>query len=367
MNLNPPRLVLRDLPLATRLVLAVFLISVGLGYFSALVQLHFQLASAGSPMPGPQETIDAYHGKEAMCQLQRVLEADESRPFDGSGSMRPAFTTKSTGWKTQIKNKSAQDRQKLLDERDGERLALLAWIQSGSPAKAYEDDQFPLPEKLANHKPTEKYLDEDAQGKPVVKIRKIIEDRCTCCHDPSASSKARQAPLTSYENLSAYCDSEFSSGMSLTKLAQTTHVHLLGFSMLFGLTGLVFSLTSYPGWIRCIFGPWTLVAQLLDISCWWLGRIHPMLAQCIMMTGGLVALGLITQIVGSLFNLFGRKGRAFLLLLFLAGGAAAGLANLHVIQPYLEREKLWPEIRDISGKSLDSNSKPHNGAPAAKP
>ena len=43
----PERLTLRALPLAARLVLAVFLIAVGLGYGSALVQLHFQHASPG--------------------------------------------------------------------------------------------------------------------------------------------------------------------------------------------------------------------------------------------------------------------------------------------------------------------------------
>src|SRR5437870_3490109 len=41
------RLTLREAPLPVRLVLSLFLISTGIGYFSALVQLHFQHARSG--------------------------------------------------------------------------------------------------------------------------------------------------------------------------------------------------------------------------------------------------------------------------------------------------------------------------------
>ena len=50
------RPVLRDLPLAARLVIATFLLSVGIGYFSALVQLHFQHAKPGSLLPDAERT-----------------------------------------------------------------------------------------------------------------------------------------------------------------------------------------------------------------------------------------------------------------------------------------------------------------------
>src|SRR4051794_9420077 len=50
---------LSDFPLAARLVLAVFLISVGLGYFSALVNLHFQQASAGEGLPTKDDVVNS--------------------------------------------------------------------------------------------------------------------------------------------------------------------------------------------------------------------------------------------------------------------------------------------------------------------
>jgi hypothetical protein len=57
-----PRWTLRDLPLVGRMVVSVFLIAVGVGYFSALVQLHFQQAARGQLLPGPAEVTHAYHG-----------------------------------------------------------------------------------------------------------------------------------------------------------------------------------------------------------------------------------------------------------------------------------------------------------------
>ncbi len=451
-----PRFSLRDLSLAPRLVIAAFLVCVGLGYFSALVQLHFQHAAEGQLLPGKEEAIGVYHGNNRSV-LERVLTAPEDRNFSGSGTMRPAFTTQSAGWRHEVKargedvvrgeregelevllhwarngadrkayeedsyplpdelrnhaltkdyllsaerarspslvervltrlpgpnvpfsgegsmvpalttksqgwKKAIKDKPEaqVRQEREGERLALLSWIHAGAPKAAYEADNYVLPPDLAKQPITEDYLGDDPKQKavkiktllyqrcvrchnggdthagraaltnyeevssycepdapavvaataaePRVKIRTLIQDRCVRCHTKNepVNDKAGHAPLETYEELAAYTAPESSGGMPIRGLAQTTHVHLLGFSMLFALTGLVFSFTSYPLWMRAVFGPFTLVAQVVDISCWWLGRINPLFAQVILVTGGLVALGLLIHILGSLFNLFGR-------------------------------------------------------------
>src|SRR6516162_560596 len=59
---TPARLRLRDLPLSARLVLSAFLISVGCGYFAALVQLHFQHASPGNAMPTRDDVVRVFYG-----------------------------------------------------------------------------------------------------------------------------------------------------------------------------------------------------------------------------------------------------------------------------------------------------------------
>ena len=77
----------------------------------------------------------------------------------------------------------------------------------------------------------------------------------------------------------------------------------LGFGMMFFLTGVIFSMTSYPGFLRVLFCAWPLVFQMIDIGCWWLARLDPMYARVIVYTGGLVALGLGLQVVLTLLDL----------------------------------------------------------------
>jgi hypothetical protein len=185
-------------------------------------------------------------------------------------------------------------------------------------------------------------------GKPAepksVKIKSLLDARCARCHSEGGDrAEAAQYPLDTYEHLQPYITVKSSSGMALEKLAQTTHVHLLGFSMLYGLTGLILAFSSYPAVVRLFLAPLPLVAQVADISFWWLGRLDepygPMFAQAIAVSGAVVAVGLLSHIVLGLWDLFGKVGRFVLVLLF-AGAAAAGyVAKEKVIDPYIAQEK----------------------------
>lgn len=361
MGSSPDRATLRDLPLAMRLVIAAFLIAVLLGYLAALAQLKIKLADAGKMVPGKDNVIDAYSHGHAISQLERLLEASETQPFNGQGSMRSAYTKKrSGGWSTAVRKKGLELKQKdpefdpkdpgnqpLLEElvakdRDGERRAFLDWLRKGADPQTYEDDKHPLTADLKDLTVSEQFVEEDDHGNRFFKIKKNIVDRCARCHSSSTGGAASQYPLDTWEEVADYVQPELGSGMSLEKLAQTTHVHLLGFSMLWGLTGLIFASTSYPGWLRVIFGPWVLVAQIVDIACWWLARLPgetgPLFAQMIMVTGFLVAFGLFVQVIGSLFDLFNGKGKLFILLLLVAGALGLGLLYVQVVTPYLQAE-----------------------------
>src|SRR5262245_10225342 len=108
-NPSPFRLTLRDLPFSARLALAVFLASVGLGYLSALVNLHFAEASPGEALPTKDDVTRAYARTDGVSQLERLLEAHPSLPFNGTGSMRSAFTRRKVGgWKTLVRKKGAE-------------------------------------------------------------------------------------------------------------------------------------------------------------------------------------------------------------------------------------------------------------------
>src|SRR5207302_2640471 len=142
-------------------------------------------------------------------------------------------------------------------ERETERLAFLEWIRAGASKEAYERDNFALSTTLAQLPITEDMLVKDAAGKVVephqLAIRTLITQRCVDCHAEGGrfGDPAAQYQLDTYERLKPYLEAKPSAGgMSLTKLAQTTHVHLLAFSMLYGMTGLIFAFTSYPLWSR---------------------------------------------------------------------------------------------------------------------
>jgi hypothetical protein len=338
------RFMLQDLPFVPRLVIAVFLASVGIGYFSALVQLHFQAASPGKPLPDMEDAARIYNGNAQgkKSQLERLLTEPENLPFNGSGQMRAALTARSSNWKGQINRRAKADKvdltqaeKNLRAEREGERLGLIAWIQAGAPEKAY-DDGFPLPSDLANQPLTDNFKGEDG-GKPTLLVKKLIHDRCVRCH--VEGGQVSDVPLDAYEDVKPYSDVEFRGhGMSLTKLAQTTHVHLLGFSMLYGLTGFIFAFSRYPGWMRLLVAPLPLLAQVVDISCWWLGRVDPAFAHVVVITGGIVGASLFLQIVLSMFSMFSRRAWPILILLIvlaLLGGVAL---QQKVIAPFLERE-----------------------------
>jgi hypothetical protein len=299
-------------------------------------------------LPGSREVERTYHGasEHPLSTMERLLEATEG-PFNGTGSMRRAFTDKSAGWKRATRGKPAEELERLHAEREGERLALVAWIRSGADADAYARDEYRVPPELAGHPVTPDFLAEEGRDPCCVKIQSLIHERCVRCHDAQGGDEeaAQKYPLDNYDRLKPYLQVKTATAMSLPKLAQTTHVHLLGFAMLYGLTGAIFCLTSYPGWVRGLVGPLALVAQLVDISCWWLARLDPLFADTILVTGGLVALGLLLQIVGSLLDLFGRAGRVALLLIALAAISSGYVVKEKVINPYLDKEKLEATTR----------------------
>jgi hypothetical protein len=364
----PHCLTLRELPLAARLTLALFLISVGIGYVSALVQLHFQHATKGEPLPSPDDAVRVFHGEvgdKPKSKIEQLLPEDyQGKPFNGQGQMTAAFFGQSDDFKSAVKARAKQlakksgakpDEQAIKDaaeqevrfEHDTERQIVLAWIQGGANENEYNEDQFLLPKSLADRAVKKDYLvEEDGKiAEPrLAKIKSILQDRCVRCHQPGGDDpKAAEFQLMNYKQLKHYVVVQTSSAMSLTKLAQTTHVHLLGFSMLYGLTGLILAFSSYPRLLRIVLCPLPLLVQIVDISFWWLGRLPepegPLFARGVVYTGAIVAIGLLLHIVLGLFNLFRVKGWLILLLLFAATGYVGYVAKERYIDPFIAKEK----------------------------
>lgn len=297
---------LRILPVPVRLTLAMFLVAAGVGYLTGLIQLHFAHASDGNLLPTPDDAVKVFHGSTGpkMTQLERLLEAPETLAFNGSGSMRKALLEKSDDWKEAIKQKPEAT---VRAEREGERLALLAWIRAGASKDSYEKDAFALPETLSKQPITIDFLKVDEQGKEatprVASIKALFSTRCAGCH--GGGGEVQQYPLENHDAIIKYMKEPGSGAMSLEKLALVTHTHMMAFAVLFGCTGLLFAFTRYPAIIRAIFGPWVLFFQVIDIALWWLGRVDPLFAKLIPVSGALVGLGLGIQLLGGLYDVLG--------------------------------------------------------------
>ncbi len=358
------RFTLRHLPLPAKLVVSAFLISVGVGYFSALVQLHMQHGDRdGNPLPTPENVIEHFSGVKkfdgvaAVSKLEGLINGDPEGGFS-KANMAIAFFAKSTGYDKEVKDRGEKN---VRDERDGERKLLTAWLNLPADQRkaAFEANAMP---RLPDQPLTAEFVKDDGK---TVEVQSLFEARCLKCHGEGGSNKPEMHTYAKLEPLATAPPAELIDGIGGEKwvrstkqttvegLTQSTHAHLLSFSMLFGLTGLTFAFTSYPGLLRGFLGPLVLVAQLADISCWWLSRVDyyygPLFAQAILVTGGVVGLGLSAQIVLCLFNMYGRKGKAGLLALAFASVGLFGVLTDKVIAPALAVERAKKSVEAKAG------------------
>jgi hypothetical protein len=114
--------------------------------------------------------------------------------------------------------------------------------------------------------------------------------------------------------------------------------------------------------VRCILGPFVVIAVFTDVSLWWLARLSdqwgPYFAMGIIGTGAAAGLGLGAQIVLSLFNMYGIKGKAVIALLFLLGGVLGGLVFVNKIKPALDEKQSLAVKNDQQKPPGDKNGNP---------
>jgi hypothetical protein len=229
-------------------------------------------------------------------------------------SMVKAFFEKSADWE----DLTPESRKQQEPQREAERLALVGWVEAGAPQAQYEADAFPLPADF-------KFQD--------------LPEAVRTTAAPLAPGAGGAAQHTAAEKWKEAKRRQ----LSVDSLTQSTHAHLLTFSVLWALTGIVFAFTSYSTFLRCVLSPLVLVAQILDIACWWLARLEPpagpYFALAIMATGAVVGLCLTAQIVLSLWNMYGPRGKLILVVLFLTGAALFAVTYVKVIEPQLEAER----------------------------
>lgn len=375
---------LRDLPLPVKVVASVFLMAVGVGYTSAMVQLHMQDAKTGKPMPTVDDVIRKYTGKvkydsqnpppAPVSRLESLVMGADDGGITGQ-TMAPAFTTKDRAegdgkFHKMIAGKSEKEIEGIKAQRKGEQNAIRLWINTPDDKRkdAYEADRFELPDAHQSKPFTAAFKDGNA-----VKIKSLLNARCATCH--SKGDEKEDVPLTTYDDLAKFMKVEqpavvngyirVEEPLSLTKLTQSTHAHLLSFAVLFSLTGGIFAFSSYNTKLRCLLGPWVVLAVFADVSLWWLARLSedwgPYFAMGIVFTGAAAGAGLFGQIVLSLFNMYGMKGKVVLALLFLLGGGIASLIWVNKIDPGL-KEKDQQRQQQKDAQKVELSKAKENGS-----
>ncbi len=133
------------------------------------------------------------------------------------------------------------------------------------------------------------------------KIEPLLSQKCGVCH--SAQSGLSVSPLTKVEDVQKLAKTD--TGLSLLQLTRVSHVHLFGISIIFLLTGAIFSLSETPIWFRVSVLLVPYLAIILDIGSWWATKYYsPVFAFTVIIGGGLMGLAMACQILISLWEMW---------------------------------------------------------------
>jgi hypothetical protein len=133
------------------------------------------------------------------------------------------------------------------------------------------------------------------------KVQPILAQKCVPCHN--AQSGLPIPSLSSFEDVQKV--TQIDTGVSLLQLARVSHIHLFGISIIFLLTGAIFSLSDTPMWLRVTLVVFPYLTIILDIGSWWLTKYYsPVFAYIVIIGGALMGLALAGQIFISLWDMW---------------------------------------------------------------
>jgi hypothetical protein len=133
------------------------------------------------------------------------------------------------------------------------------------------------------------------------KIEPILAQKCATCH--SAQSGLPIPPLTTFEDVQKVTGAD--TGLSLLQLTRVSHIHLFGISIIFMLTGAIFSLSVTPIWFRVAVLVVPYLAIIMDIGSWWATKYYnPVFAYIVLIGGALMGLAMACQIFVSLWDMW---------------------------------------------------------------
>jgi hypothetical protein len=237
-----------------------------IAYLILIAVLYSNLTAPSSLYPDFRELDRLIFDVQRQSRIEQLLQADGER-IESGGTMRPAFHADSTGWEQAIQNLSEQERIQLLEQREGERQALLDWVRGGASREAYDRDNYSLL-AAAGRQITATYRISESASDARVKIRSLISDRCVTCHSENGRhDTARFIPLDSYERLAPRLKLEAANLNRTMVIAAMMGLMPLGF-----VAGLGFWISAHSLAARALMIALTFTALALMLACFFLGR-----------------------------------------------------------------------------------------------
>jgi hypothetical protein len=133
------------------------------------------------------------------------------------------------------------------------------------------------------------------------KVQPIFAQRCAICHNPQTGMPIPS--LASFEDVQKL--TVIDTGVSVLQLTRVSHIHLFGISIIFFLTGAIFSLSTTPVWFRASMVVIPYLTIIADIGSWWATKYgNPVFAYIVIIGGAFMGLALACQILISLWEMW---------------------------------------------------------------
>lgn len=144
------------------------------------------------------------------------------------------------------------------------------------------------------------WVNRGATKEEFAEVKPIFETNCIQCHSPASGMNL--IPLTTYDEVKKVTNID--RGESIKTLAAGSHVHIFGISMVFLLSGTIFSLGRMNRHAKAIIIVIPFVAMAMDIGSWWFTKYDPIFAYTVIIGGLLIGISLAIQIFYSLFEMW---------------------------------------------------------------
>lgn len=136
------------------------------------------------------------------------------------------------------------------------------------------------------------------EGEWGTKIKPLTDQYCVACHAnmPGLINVGEKEVMIKVAAID--------SGATVTTLTRVSHIHLFGIAFIFFFIGLIFSFaTGFNPVVKAllIFTPFMFL--IIDISAWWLTKMHPGFAWLVMIGGMGYSLASTVMIFSSLYQM----------------------------------------------------------------